>query len=111
MAFVLSEFREGVKPITIYVGNQPVKVKIKPSAVTQTQLDKYRDAQSDQNYDEMAAIFREIVVEWDITETQDGDPVTMDGEMYEIVPTMVTSLIWDEVGKMITPKSRKKNAN
>lgn len=111
MAFVLSDLREGIKSITIYIGNQPVKLKINPSAVLQTRMDDYSEARNEQNYDAMAAIFHEIVIEWDIVEENGGEPVPMNGEMYSTVPTMVTSLIWDEIGKMITPKSRKKNEN
>lgn len=109
MAFVLSDLQEGIKSVRIYIGNQPINLKIKPSAVTQAKADAYREAQQDGDYDQMAAIFREFVVEWDIVLTEGSDPVPMDADMYETVPTMVTEMIWDEIGKLVRPKSRKKN--
>lgn len=109
MAFLLSDLREGVKNVRLYIGNQPINLKINPAAVTQTKLDEYREASNDENYDEMAAIFRDIVIEWDIVEFEGGEPVPMDADMYGTVPSMVTALIWDEIAKLVTPKSKKKN--
>lgn len=109
MAFILSDLREGIKSKTIYIGNQPINLKINPSAVTQTKLDGYRDASQEQDYDAMAAIFGEIVVEWDITETEDGGPIPIDADMFEIVPSLVTVRIWDEINNLILPKSKKRN--
>ena len=109
MSFVLSDLREGIKSKTVYIGGQPINLKINPSAVTQTKLDDYRDASQDQDYDAMSAIFGEIVVEWDITETDGGEPLPINADMYEIVPSLVTVRIWDEINNLILPKSRKKN--
>lgn len=109
MSFVLSDLLQDIKPKTIYIGNQPIKLKINPSAVTQARLDEYRDASQDQDYDTMAAIFGEIVVEWDITETEGGDPLPINADTYEKVPSLVMVRIWDEINDLILPKSRKKN--
>lgn len=108
MAFILDDLRNGVKNVTIYVQNQPIHLKINPAAVTQIKLDEYRDAQEDDDYDTAAAIFGEIVVEWDILQFEGGEPIPFNGDMFRVVPSMVTALIWDEIAKLVTPKSRKK---
>lgn len=111
MAFTVDKLQRGHKDIRIIIGGQPLNLTIDPSYLTQAVMDEYRDASQDSDYETMAYVFGNIVREWDLLESEDGDPLPINGDTLQSLPLMVLNRIWDEIANAVAPKSRKKNAN
>ena len=115
MAFTLDNLRSGIKSARIMVNGKPFKFDINPDAVTNELMDVYRDAADpeDRDYDTMAYALSQIIVRWDLTESddEDADELPITGELLQTLPLEFIGKIWDEINGVVVPKSRKKKEN
>ena len=111
MAFTLDDLKGDVKPVTIYIKNQPIKMDLDTGALTNDLFDQYKDAHEDGDYDEMAAVFSQIVKKWDILEKKDGPMLPINGDALRAMPLEVLNKIWEKITDSIAPKSRKRKGN
>ena len=115
MAFTLDNLRSGTKGARIMVNGKPFKFDVNPSVLNNDLMDEYRDAADpdDRDYETMAHVLAQIVVRWDLTETDDEDSpeVPITGDLLRTLPLDFISKLWDEINAIILPKSRKKSAS
>lgn len=110
MALKLQNIRENTRTVRVIIGGETLNLTINPGFLNQEVLDQYREASDEGDHDTMAHIFGNIVREWDLME-DDETVMAIDAETMRTLPTVVLNRVWDEIATLISPKSRKKNAN
>lgn len=110
MALKLQNIRDNTRSVRVIIGGETLNLTINPGYLNQEVLDQYREASDEGDHDTMAYVFGNIVREWDLLDEND-DVLPISAETIRTVPSLVLNRVWDEIAGLISPKSRKKNAN
>lgn len=110
MALKLQNIRENTRTVRVIIGGETLNLTMEPGYLNQEVLDEYREASAEGDYETVAFLFSKIVREWDLLDAND-EILEMSAETMRTIPTLILNRIWDEIGTLITPKSRKKNGN
>jgi hypothetical protein len=109
MPATLSDLQNNSKRAHItFSKDAQIYVVFYPHRINADMIDRFQAASDAKDYDEAAAIFSEVVTEWDLL-GDDGEPLPFDGQTMRTVGSGIMNEIWSHLTDAITPKSPRKS--